>query len=175
MPAYDVYTLRGLYLAPDDSVQVSLAGTELPVAAERTEFDVQCTAKFPPSENSSLSARAMDFAKAYITYTGQGFNNTDQHLADVLSYVIKNTDTYKRIENSKIAFIYVTPVLSSKYNSLEVTSVTQYNDTLCACTVEFDVQQNTYGHLRDYVGTFHLIFTEIDGRWMIADMQIFTK
>jgi len=175
MPKFDVYTVRGLYLSPENSVKATLNGTDLPLSQTLTSFDAVITAKFPESEHQAVEDLAMAFTKSYIHYTGQGFNNTDRNLADVLSYVIPKTDTYTRIEKSRIAFIYVTPVLSSKYKTLDVSAVTCYSDTLYECTVAFDVQQNTYGHLRDYAGSFQLVIAQVNGVWKIADMQIITK
>ncbi len=172
MPEYDVYTLAGFYASPADFVSVKKDGEAIPVSITVDGYTVTARAGYPSVENDELSERAIAFAKDYINYTGQGYNNIDYNLNKVLRYVIYGTETYKRISNSRIGISYVTPVTSNVYNKLETVSIIQYTDDLYECTVEFDVDQATYTAESNYSGSFKLVLTRIYGTFMVTDMYI---
>ncbi len=175
MPEYANYRIEGLYLSPKDAISVRYSGEELPITTSFENFDAYASAKFPEISDDSVKDRSMAFTRAYITYTSSGYYNMYKHLADVLSYVVKDTEIYKRIDGSKIAFYYVTPVTSSEYRQLEVTEIREYSPELLWCEVTFDVQENTAGYLRDYLGTMELLFTKFGETWMLLDMEIINK
>ncbi len=175
MPVYDVYTVPGLFVSPAEAVAVNREGDPLSLTVSVDSFDVQCSAKFPKSENPTLDALASSFLVDYITYTGKGYSGIDENLAKVLSYVVKNSDTYTRIQKSREAISYVTPVLKTTYNRQEIVSSVRYADDLWEYAIDFDIEQNTAGYLRQYTGTFRLVFAKVSGEWKVADMDIVTK
>lgn len=175
MPIWEIYTVTGLYVSPAEAVSVEREGEFLATIVTTESFDVQCVVKFPEVENSILNERAHDFLMDYIAYTGNGFSNIDANLEKVLAYVIKDSNTYKRIKNSREAIRFVTPVQKTTYNKQEIVSSVKYSEGLWEYAIEFDIDQNTAGYLRKYVGTFSLLFAEINGEWMLADMSIVTK
>lgn len=175
MPVYDVYTISGLYASPEGAVFVYREGETLPLTISVDSYDVLCTAKFREIENPLLDDLASDFLVDYITYTGKGYAGINENLSKVLSYILEDSETYTRIKNSREAISLVTPVLKTEYNKKEIVSSVKYTDDLWEYAIEFDIEQNTAGYLREYVGTFHLVFAKTGDNWKIADLKIVTK
>ena len=105
-PSATEYTLSNLYAPP-----------VFTAAADDISLDVipdgagRYTCIFPADEalQAAYATQAVDFVKAYLHYTTQGYRNTQANLDAVLALTRYPSPLYKNLKNSYIGYMYIAP------------------------------------------------------------------
>ncbi len=169
-PKWERYVIERLFLAPEAPL-VEYNGYRLPTERSEEGRTVTFTADLPRIEDADLFAFAKSFVNAYFTYTSQGFNNTDAHLADVLSFVAPGSDLNNRLRRAKVGIDYVTPVTSDE-RTLTADFAWVPTENTFICPVRFAVEQNIYSVHRSYSGLLTVLLRRNANGWLVYAMTI---
>ncbi len=174
-PAAKKYRVNGLFAQPE--VEVSLEGTTIPLCRSEESLGVSCLEYYgAPSDplKKSAQARAVDFANAYITYTAMGYNGVDEHHAQMMSFVLSGTDTYKLLQKSKESFSW-----AENYTVTDRTvtpgDFIPLGENSFFCTVDYTANLKKYSYKTVQSGTFRILMVKSGGVFKVGGLLTETK
>lgn len=145
IPAYDYYEVTGLYQVPTFTVKngslplnVSLANGDEP-----SEYIHHYEGGSIPRIDYDEIFRhtAVVFMQKYIYFSTQGYVNLDNNLKEILTYTIKNSEAYKKINSTYLEMSYMHQ-WSLTYNQLVISDLTQYSADAFSCNAYFDINKS---------------------------------
>ena len=174
-PAAKKYRVNGLFAQPE--VKVTLDGAEIPLCRSEDRLGVSCLEYYgAPSDSlkKSAQARAVDFVNAYITYTAMGYNGVDEHHAQMMSFVLSGTDTYKLLQKSKESFSW-----AENYTVTDRTVTTgdfiPLGENSFFCTVDYTANLKKYSYKTVQSGTFRILMVKSGGVFKVGGLLTETK
>lgn len=165
-----VYRVEGLSKAPTVEAR-SQDGRTLPVEytdGGRVVFD------YPASDVTAAecSGWTEEFVRAYISFTAQGYVNTDANFRALAgAYLMNGSAAYDYMLAFKEGVKWNNPY-DVTYRSLKLEDFIPYGDNCFSCRASFDVTFSTYGIENRYSGRLRLLAVRASDGWRIAGMEL---
>ena len=167
--------MNGLFAEPE--VTVTLGGDDISLCRSETRLGVSYLEYYgAPSESlkKSAQARVVDFVNSYITYTAMGYNGVDEHHAQMMSFVLSGTDTYKLLQKSKESFSW-----AENYTVTDRTvtpgDFIPLGENSFFCTVNYTANLKKYSYKTVQSGTFRILMVKSGGVFKVGGLLTETK
>lgn len=170
-----IYRVNGLFAEPE--VTVTLGGDDISLCRSEMRLGVSYLEYYgAPSESlkKSAQARVVDFVNSYITYTAMGYNGVDEHHAQMMSYVLSGTDTYKKLQKSKESFSWAENYTVTD-RTVTAGEFIPFGENSFFCTVDYTANLKKYSYKTVQRGTFRILMVKSGGEWLVGGLLTETK
>ena len=168
-PSATEYTLSNLYAPP-----------VFTAAADDISLDVipdgagRYTCIFPADEalQAAYATQAVDFVKAYLHYTTQGYRNTQANLDAVLALTRYPSPLYKNLKNSYIGYMYIAPQAMT-LEAIEAKNFVPYGDSTFTCEISYAATLKNFVGVVEQENTILLVFTKKGKTFLPSAMGLY--
>lgn len=168
-PTANEYTLCDLYAPPVFTAQIN--GASLRVVPDSETGRFACI--FPESEElrQTYENQAVDYVKAYLHYTTQGYRNTQANLDAVLALTRYPSPLYTNLKRSYIGYMYIAPQTMT-LDKIEAANFTSYDDNTFTCEVSYAATLKNFVGTIEQENTILLVFTKKGKTFLPAAMVL---
>jgi hypothetical protein len=162
-----IYEADGLLMAP----QVEVTDAE---GRELAGVDADGVTSFGFADDETMwaehSDRITDFVNAYVNFTTNMGDKSEENFAALSQYMLSGTDMYWRLA-SLIDGIHFIGGLTVDYREIKAYDFAVCGENCFVCRLSFSLTLNSYTGTRDMDSSYDMVFIQSGGKWLAAAMS----
>ena len=111
-----------------------------------------------------------NYIRAYTNFAANVGGDVSANLSRLNDYVLRGSELDRRLQASRSAIEWVRGV-AVIYNSLTIENFRPYGDSYFSCEASYNITNSTPRGNRELLGSFELLFKELNGRWLAVNMM----
>jgi hypothetical protein len=162
-----IYEADGLLMAP----QIKATDAE---GRELTGVDAGGVTSFGFADDEAMRSEHMDritdFVHAYVNFTANMSDKSEEHFATLTHYLLSGTDMYWRLA-SLINGIHFVSGLTVDYREIKAYDFAVSGENCFVCRLSFSLTLESYAGSRDMDSAYDMVFIKSGGVWLAAAMS----